>query len=238
MLVPKELASGPASPSGGPASRSDHGASGPGSGDGRAAPAVQAPQVPALAPNTAKESVVVPADEFVYPDRRRVFYRVLAGDTPREIAGALHVSPDDLFRWNALDAGARLQEGMTLQAFVPPDADLAGIRVLPESSVHVVAVGSEEFFAPIEQTKGVRRLTVAAKDGDTLESIGSRLGIAAHTMEWINRRGRGEPLRAGDSVVVYLPDRGPSPVADALPAPNAPVPNGPLPVAPQPDQLP
>ncbi len=38
-----------------------------------------------------KQSVVVPADLFVYPDRRRVFYRVQIGDTLREIASALHV---------------------------------------------------------------------------------------------------------------------------------------------------
>ena len=59
----------------------------------------------------AKPSVVVPADVFVYPDRKRVFYRVQVGDTLREIAGALHVSVDDLDRWNDIDPAARLQEG-------------------------------------------------------------------------------------------------------------------------------
>jgi membrane-bound lytic murein transglycosylase D len=190
------------------------------------------------APVPAKDTFVVPSDEFVYPDRRRVFYRVLVGDTPHEIARGLRVSIEDLYRWNGLDPSARLQEGMTLQAFVGADADLAKIVVVPEAAAHVVPVASEEFFAALEQTKKVRRVMVAAKDGDTLESIGARLGVASHTMEWINRRGRAEPLKAGESVVVYLPNRGPG--ADVVPSPPSagPTDNGPLPAAPQPDLLP
>ena len=190
------------------------------------------------APAVVKDTFVVPSDEFIYPDRRRVFYRVLVGDTPHEIARGLHVSIDDLMRWNGLDPSARLQEGMTLQAFVGADADLAKIVVVPESAAHVVPVASEEFFSTFEQSKKVRRVTVAAKDGDTLESIGARLGVASHTMEWINRRGRADPLRVGETVVVYLPNRGP--LADVAPGPAAdgPADSGPLPVAPQPDLLP
>jgi membrane-bound lytic murein transglycosylase D len=78
--------------------------------------AIAAPTVVAPGP---KQSVVVPADVFVYPDRKRVFYRVQIGDTLREIATALRVGVDDLDRWNDVDPGARLEEGMTLQAFVP-----------------------------------------------------------------------------------------------------------------------
>jgi membrane-bound lytic murein transglycosylase D len=197
----------------------------PGAADGSRASGVQ------------KQSVVVPADEFVYPSRQRVFYRVLIGDTLKEIASATHVSVDDLRRWNDLDASARLQEGMTLQAFVSPDADLSRVVVVPEGDVRVVAVGSDEFFASLEQGK-YKRVIVAAKTGDTIESIGKRLDVSARTMERINRRGRSEPLRAGETVVVYVPSRVAPPSASGATASNAPLPNGPLPAPPEPDLLP
>ena len=54
-------------------------------------------------PPATKPVVVVPADIFVYPDRKRVFYKVLTGDTLPEIAVAFRVSVDDLRRWNDLD---------------------------------------------------------------------------------------------------------------------------------------
>jgi membrane-bound lytic murein transglycosylase D len=196
----------------------------------------------------AKPNVIVPADLFVFPDRRRVFYRVQIGDTLREIASALHVGTDDLDRWNDLDPGARLQEGMTLQAFVPAAADLSGVAVIPESDVTVLPVGSDEFFAALEHDRGFKRTTVTAKEGDTLEAIGKRFGVTVRTMERINRRGRGETLKPGDMVVVYVPTaNGRSvPGAGGATASNAasgaasgaPLPNGPLPEPPLPDLLP
>jgi membrane-bound lytic murein transglycosylase D len=195
----------------------------------------------AAAPTGPKQSVVVPSDEFVYPNRQRVFYRVLAGDAPREIASALHVSIDELCRWNDLDPSARLQEGMTLQAFVAPDADLSRVVVVKEEDVHVVAVGSDEFFASLDQGKqgkAHKRVTVAAKTGDTIESIGKRFDVGARTMERVNRRGRTDPLKAGEPVVVYLPSYAVSPSATGVTASNAPAPNGPIPAPPLPDLLP
>jgi membrane-bound lytic murein transglycosylase D len=159
-------------------------------------------------PPAGKQSVVVPADLFIYPDRKRVFYRVQAGDTLKEIASALHVPPDDLDRWNDLDPGARLAEGMTLQAFVPSSTDLSRVVVLSEAEVHVLPVGSEEFFAALEHDRGVRRLVVKAAAGDTLEAIGKRYDVPARTMERINRRARNEALREGETVVVYVPTHG------------------------------
>ncbi len=186
-----------------------------------------------------KQSVVVPSDEFVYPNRRRVFYRVLAGDTLSEVASATHVSVDDLCRWNDLDASARLQEGMTLQVFVAPDADLSRVVVAKEEDVHVVAVGTDEFFASLDQGKGHKRVTVAAKAGDTIGSIGKRFEVGARTMERVNRRGRTDPLKAGETVVVYVPSSVTLPAANGATASNnAPIPVGPAPAPPLPDLLP
>lgn len=185
-----------------------------------------------------KPAVVVPADVFVYPDRKRVFYRVLVGDTLKEIGSALRVSPDELARWNGIDPAARLQEGMTLQAFVAPDADLSRVVVVPESDVRVVAVGSDEFFATLEHDKGVKRVTVVARDGDTVESIGRRFDVTARTMERVNHQNRRHVLKAGDTVVVYVPNNVAAPSGVGPTAVNEPVPNGPLPAPPVPDLLP
>jgi membrane-bound lytic murein transglycosylase D len=190
------------------------------------------------APTKPKQSVVVPSDEFVYPNRHRVFYRVRAGDTLDEVASATHVSVDDLCRWNDLDASARLQEGMTLQAFVVPGADLSRIVVLTEDDVRVVAVGSDEFFAGLKQSKGHKRVTVVAKTGDTIESIGRRYEVAARTMERVNRRGRSDPLRPGEPIVVYVPSYVTTPGTTSATASNGPASNGPLPLPPLPDLSP
>ncbi len=58
-------------------------------------------------------------------------------------------------------------------------------------------------------------------------------------MERINRKGRAEALRDGDSVVVYVPSAGPAPASGAAVATNGSTsPNGPLPVPPLPALLP
>jgi membrane-bound lytic murein transglycosylase D len=195
------------------------------------------PQASTTAPGI-KPVVIVPADELVYPDRKRVFYRVLVGDTLRDIAAALHVSVDDLDRWNDIDPSARLQEGMTLQAYVPTNADLSRVAVAGENDVRVLAVGSEEFFAAMEQERGFRRVAVTARAGDTLEAIGKRFDVSVRTMERINRRGRNDKLEPGDSVVVWVPSTQSVGTANVATAANAPAPNGPLPTPPVPDLLP
>ncbi len=206
---------------------------------------------------TPKTSVVVPSDVFVYPNRKRVFYRVVTGDTLREIAGALHTSPDEIRRWNDLDPSARLQDGMTLQAFVPADTDLSHIAVLTEEEVRVLAVGSDEFFAALEHDKGFKRVVVRAKANDTLEAVGRRYGVTPRTMERVNRRNRNDVLHSGDAVVVYLPtssrngpnggvNAGVSTSGDGATAAadnggsllESGTPNGPLPSPPLPELLP
>ncbi len=203
------------------------------------------PAATSAAPSGSVLVVTVPTDVFVYPDRRRVFYRVVAGDTLPQIAGAFHVSLDELRRWNELDPAARLLEGMTLQLFVREDADLSQAVHLGEADVRVVAVGSEEFFAYHEGLKGKKRITVAAKQGDTLEAIGRRHGVSAGLMERINRRPRAQALKDGDTVALYVPQSGvtvaaPAPGAPPLPfpVPLAAQPLGPLPEAPLPELLP
>ena len=163
------------------------------------------PKAPA-APSAGKEKpvVVVPQDMFVYPDRKRVFYRVQIGDTVREVCNNFKITPDELRRWNEIDTSARLVEGMTLQVFAPADADLKGVVVMTGADVRTVVAGTDDFFNHWDD-KGRRRIVVTAKTGDTLESIGKRHGVTTSLMERINRRPRTDVLADGDRVVVWAP---------------------------------
>jgi membrane-bound lytic murein transglycosylase D len=172
----------------------------------------------------------------------------------KEIAAQLSSPVDDVRRWNNLDPVARLIEGMTLQAYVPASAELSRVALMQESDVRIVAVGSDEFFAYLELARGQRRITVTAKAGDTLESIGKRYQVPVRTMERINRRGRSSALRGGETIVVYVPGVGgggaPSVAHGAVASTSAtatsaisgaasgPTPSGPLPAAPSPNLLP
>ncbi len=206
-------------------------------------PRGNAPATPATIAD--KPVVVVPSDLFVYPDRKRVFYKILVGDSLSAIAQALHVPAEDLLKWNDIDPGARLVEGMTVQAFVPKEVDLSKVVVLAEADVRALTIGTEEFFTFFESAKGRRRYVVRARRGDTLEAVGKRYGVSAGLMERINRRSRSDALGDDEAVVIYVPaDKAvtASPAAKQAPAElppsDEPAPLGPLPEAPNPALLP
>jgi membrane-bound lytic murein transglycosylase D len=156
-------------------------------------------------PSNEKPVVVVPAEAFNYPDRRRVFYRVTPGDVAREVAPALGVTLAELCRWNALDTGAALHDGMVLQVFVPKEARLSNALVLEEGDARVLPVGSNEFFTYFEGLKGRKRIEVVAAEGDTWRTFARRYNVSLGTLERINHRSRTSPIAAGDKVVVYVP---------------------------------
>ncbi len=174
-----------------------------------------------------KPVIVVPAEAFSYPDRRRVFYRVVAGDTPREVAAALSVSAPELCRWNALDVSAALHDGMTLQVFVPRERALAHALVLEEPEASVLPVGSTEFFTHFENLKGRKRVEIAAAAGDTWRSLSKRYNLSLGMLERINHRSRTSTLDPGDKVVVYIAQASPPKAAPApAPPPSGPPPSG------------
>jgi membrane-bound lytic murein transglycosylase D len=166
-------------------------------------------------PTTASELVVVPARTLDYPDRKRVFYRVVSGDTTTGIARAFRVSAQDLADWNALDVQARLESGMSLQVFVPKTADLSKVLHVPEAHAQILVAGSPEFCDWFEAQNGRKRLIIAAREGDTLVGIGKRYGMTVGQMERVNRRGRSDPLAAGERIVVYT-DRAKAAPGDSL----------------------
>jgi membrane-bound lytic murein transglycosylase D len=152
----------------------------------------------------SKPIVVVPPVSGSYPDRRRVFYRVVGGDTLRELATVFGVGVADLARWNALDPGAALHDGMTLQVQVPIGETRPDVVVLEEKDATVLPVGSKEFFAHFESLRGRTRVEIAAKQGDTFRSIAARYGLSVSQLERINGRARSTALAPGDKLVVYV----------------------------------
>jgi membrane-bound lytic murein transglycosylase D len=170
-------------------------------------------------PTTDAEVVVVPARPIDYPGKR-VFYRVVSGDTAGGVAAAFKVPLEQLADWNALDPQARLEPGMSLQVFVGNDADLSKVLHVPEAHARMLVAGSPEFCAYFEGQNGKNRLVIAARDGDTLTSIGKRYGMTVGQMERVNRRGRGDQLAIGDRVVVYTERAKPAPGDELLTSTN------------------
>lgn len=169
---------------------------------------------------TEDNLVVVPPRTFTYPDRKRVFYRVVAGDTIARIATLFRIPQGDLQLWNAIDANARLTTGLTLQIYVSKRQSLAHVRHLTEERARILVAGSAEFFDYFEGQNGKKRLVVRAKDKDTLATIGKRYGMSVGSMERVNRRSRSDALKVGEPVVVYTqratPVRGDSIYVDAV----------------------
>lgn len=164
--------------------------------------------------------VVVPPREFGYPDRKRVFYRVVAGDSVGKIAELFRVAQPDVLLWNALDGTARLHTGMALQIFVSRTQNLSHVRHLSESEARILVAGSPQFFEHYEGQNGKKRLVVKARTGDSLALIGKRYGMSVGSMERVNRRSRTDAVRAGEPIVVYTertaPAAGDSLYVDAL----------------------
>ena len=158
-----------------------------------------------LPPRDDEESVVVlPPSRFSYQSRERVFYRVLPGDTLEALAAAFDVRPEELVLWNGLDTRARLQSDMVLTVFVPRGAELGGVRFARERNAGKrLEAGSPSFLAHFQAEEGRQRLSIAAREGDTLQAIGRRYGLSGGMMERINHRARNERLAEGTPVVVY-----------------------------------
>lgn len=165
---------------------------------------------------TQRPLVVVPAQSFAAPGRRRVFYRVVAGDTLPEVAAVLGATADDLGKWNILDTGAKLHDGMTLQAWVGEKQVLAGVVALEERDAKILVVGTDDFFAYFEGQKGRERVFVTVKDGDTFAGIARKHGLSVGMLERINQKSRSAALTTGERLVVYVPaGHGPAPAEKA-----------------------
>jgi LysM repeat protein len=140
---------------------------------------------------------------------QRVWLRLAAGDALAAVARALHVSPDDLARWNALDPNARLHGEMWLQAFVTRSPDDTA-RVYTDADVRLDDRASDAFHDRAVAAAGQVRLRVRAAASDTFARLAARYGTSPARLERINRRSQSDPLVPGETVVVYAdPARAP-----------------------------
>lgn len=161
-----------------------------------------------IAPGEPGAPLIVPVPDKAQTvsGRRRVFYRVVAGDTLAEVAGALGVRAGELATWNQVDEDASLQPRMVLQAFVPTsfDADARHVALLDDSRLFLVTAGSAEHLDLVEGRQGRARKVVVAKAGDTLEELGKPHKLSKYDMARINRRSPSAALAAGEEVLVYV----------------------------------
>jgi membrane-bound lytic murein transglycosylase D len=180
-----------------------------------------------LAPAHAKQEAAAPAPAAVVVGRllspakseRLVFYEVRPGDDLERIAEAFGVASRALGNWNSLDPAARLREGMTLQALVDRNQDLSRVRHRDARGTRVLVAGSPEFHEHFESLRGMHRVEVVVRAGDTLGSIGNRHGMSVGSMERVNRRSRSTKLVPGEVLIVYTDKPGAGPGGDAGAAP-------------------
>lgn len=137
-------------------------------------------------------------------DHRTVYYPVVAGDTLPSVARALGVEVAALLRWNALDPLARLTPGLVLRAWVPAKALPRGVRLLDPTKAHLVEVDTEPFHELHLARRGLRRLTVVARRGDTLQRLAARHGVTVGSAQRASRLPRSAKLTPGQQVVLYV----------------------------------
>jgi len=149
--------------------------------------------------------VAVPDKDTAIPGKKRVFYRVVAGDTLSSLAKAFGVSAADLARWSAIEPEAKLQPRMILVVFVPTGFDPGkhAVVLLDDSELIVVTRGSPEHLDLQEHRKGRVRLEYVAKGKEKLDDIARKYGMGSHDLARINRISYGTVLSKGDKIIVY-----------------------------------
>jgi membrane-bound lytic murein transglycosylase D len=149
--------------------------------------------------------VAVPDKTAAVAGKRRVFYRVVAGDTLPAVARALAVKPADLAQWNALDAEANLQARMILLAWVAPDfdADKHNVNLLDESQLAIVTRGSPEHMDLAEARTGRVRTEYTAQGKEKLADVAKKFGMGSHDLARINRISYDTVLAKGQTIIVY-----------------------------------
>jgi membrane-bound lytic murein transglycosylase D len=149
--------------------------------------------------------VSVPDPGATVRGKRRVFYRVVSGDSLDAVSRAFKVDRHALAGWNQLDAEAHLHPRMVLQVWVAPgfDAGKAGVAVLDEKRLAVTRTGSAEHLADAEQRMGRERMTYSPTKRESFEQIGRRFGLTARDLARINKLPFDTVLDPGESCVVY-----------------------------------
>jgi membrane-bound lytic murein transglycosylase D len=149
--------------------------------------------------------VPVPDKAAVVEGKRRVFYRVVGGDTLKDVAKALAVTPAELAQWNALDPDGNLHAKMVLLAWVPPGFDAArhAVSLLDETQLLVVTRGSPEHMDLAEARTGRIRTEYVAQGKEKLGDVAKKFGMGSHDLARINRISYDTVLAKGQAIIVY-----------------------------------
>jgi membrane-bound lytic murein transglycosylase D len=149
--------------------------------------------------------VAVPDKDADVAGKRRVFYRVVAGDSLTAVARALGVKLAELARWNGIEATAGLQPRMVLQAWVPPtwSEQAAHVALLDETRLVLVTRGSQEHLELSELRSGRERFEYTAKKAESFEAIGKKFGLGKRDVARINRLPPDTVVAAGQTIVLY-----------------------------------
>ncbi len=170
---------------------------------------------PLLVPATAEVKTMgsgrpvasVPAKTFHYPDRRQIFYRVAAQDTPSAVARFFDVTVDELLAWNNLAEGGVLQRDMLVQLFVRPDLDLGRAVVLTPDQVEILTVGSDAFFDFHEAQRGRVRVRYRVQPNDTMAKLAEKFELSVGSIGRINQFSSNKELKVDDWVIIYVPEK-------------------------------
>ena len=138
------------------------------------------------------------------PGRKRVFYRVVLGDTLPRVAATFGVNELQLAHWNGLNPSARLVSRMILQVFVGKRFNPQKVVLQDPKKLKIMKAGSAEFLNYFEKRKDRRRLSYTVRKGDTLKSVGRRFGLTVGDVIRINNISRWSKLTKGQKLVVYV----------------------------------
>lgn len=155
---------------------------------------------------TDKAVASVPEKTFTFPDRRHIFYRVAAQDTPAAVARFFEITVDELLAWNNLTESGVLQRDMLIQLFVRPDLDLGRAIVMTPDQVQVLTVGTDEFFDFHEAQRGRMRVRYRVQNGDTMAKVGEKFELSAGSIGRINQFATNKELKLDDWIIVYVPE--------------------------------
>jgi membrane-bound lytic murein transglycosylase D len=149
--------------------------------------------------------VAIPDKDATVSGKKRVFYRVVGGDSLGGIAKALGVSADQLATWNAVDPAGNLHAKMVLVAFVAPefDADAHHVVLLDETQLQIVTRGSPEHLDISEARTGRVRTEYVAQGREKLADVAKKFGLGSHDLARINRISYDTVLEKGQKIIVY-----------------------------------
>jgi membrane-bound lytic murein transglycosylase D len=149
--------------------------------------------------------VPVPDKDAKIAGKKRVFYRVVAGDTGKSVAKAFGVSVADLTTWSGIDEDGKLHPKMVLVVWVPTsfDADKRHVALLDESQLVVVTRGSLEHMDLAEARTGRVRTEYVAQGKEKLADVAKKFGMGPYDLGRINRIPYSTVLEKGQKIIVY-----------------------------------